>query len=172
MRKIACLVVGLGFLVAPVAWANPGEGAKYVDGTAPDLKKGQGGTTHADGPTDFVFEYKGGEFRIPYLQITGLKYGTKGHMAVRYSVFLGVHPTKVTDYTLTIEYRHENKEPGAVIFKLEKDRLWNTLINLQSKSGQKILFDSQESCKHAAKDAPPGQVDCSDLPPADPKKKG
>jgi hypothetical protein len=170
--KTFCLVLILAFMTTPVAWAGVGEGtAKYVEGSAPDLKKGMEGVTHADGPIDFVFDYKKGEFRIPYLQITNLHYGNKSHLTVRYSVFLGVHPTKVHDYMLTIDYTDEKKAPQSVAFMLGKSRIWNTLINLQNKSGQKIQFDNQEACKHAAKDAPPGQMDCSDVPaaPADAK---
>ena len=165
MKRMLSLAALLGLVAAPLAW--PGENdknAKYVDGTAPGLKKGMEGVTHADGPTDFVFDYKKGEFKIPYLQVTGLRYGNKSHVTVRYSLLMGVHPSKAHDYMLTVEYTDEKKAPQNVTFMLGKNRVWATLINLQNKSGQKIQFDNQEACKHAAKDAPPGQLTCDDVP--------
>ena len=163
MKRMKCFVLVAGLLAGPALWAGIGEGAKLVETTSSKLKKGMEGVTHADGPTDFVFDYKKGEFRIPYLQITGLHYGNKSHLAIRYNLLLGIHPTKVHDYMLTIDYTDEDKAPQSVMFQLGKNRIWNTLINLQSKSGQTIHFDNVEACKHAAKDAPPGQMDCSNV---------
>ena len=165
MKKVLSLVVMLGFVAVPLAWCGENEkNAKYIEGTAPGIKKGMEGVTHADGPTDFVFDYKKGEFKIPYLQITGLRYGNKSHMTVRYNPLMGIHPTKVHDYLLTIEYSDENKARQTATFMLGKNRVWATLINLQNKSGQKISYDSPDACKHASKDAPPGQVSCDDAP--------
>jgi hypothetical protein len=172
MKRLSLLLI-LTLAITPLVWSGVGEGsAKYVDGSAPGLKKGMEGVTHADGPLEFIFDYKKGDFRIPFLQITGLHYGNKSHMTVRYSVFMGVHPSKAHDYMLTIDYTDANKAPQTVEFMLGKSRIWNTLINLQSKSGQKIQFDNQEACKQAAHDAPPGQMDCGDIPAAPAEEKG
>lgn len=169
MRKIIAFGLFVSWFAAAEIPALADEKSQYVDGNVPGLKVKTEGVTHADGPVEFVFEWKKGALKIPFLQINGLKYGKSSHMSVRYGFLTGVHPAKVSEYRLIIEYADGSNATHTAVFKIGRDRLWNTLVNLHSKSGKTIEFDSAEACHKAMKDAPPGQLDC---PPDDSKGKG
>jgi hypothetical protein len=112
MKKLAALALaGSVLFLVPLHATAGSENAHYLDGTVPDLKKGTEGMTHADTPDEFVFEYKEGALKIPYGRVTKLQFGLKSHMSVGYSVLMGVHPKKVRDYALTIEYQDPTEPP-------------------------------------------------------------
>jgi hypothetical protein len=155
LTLFALLAVICGFGIVP-AFAGDDE-ATAIDSTA-GLKKGAKGVARADGEKEFLFTSKDGNLNIPYEQVTRLEYGMKSHMTMGYSVLTGIHPKKAKDYLLTIEYNDTDQKPQSVMFKLGKDKIWTTLLNLQTKSGKKIEFGDEKARKEAMKDAPPGQV--------------
>ncbi len=84
--------------------------------------KGAKGEARADGEKEFTFKSKDGDLNIPYEQVTRLEYGTKSHTTVGYSVLTGIHPKKVKDYLLTIEYSDKEQKAQSAVFKLGKNR--------------------------------------------------
>jgi hypothetical protein len=153
---VAIFLLGLLGCWAVPAFANDDE-AVAIDSTV-GLKKGAKGEARADGDKEFTFKSKEGELNIPYENVTRLEYGLKSHTTVGYSLVMGVHPKKVKEYLLTIDYNDKDQKAQSVVLKLGKSKIWTTLLNLQNKSGKRIDFGDEKARKEALKDAPPGQV--------------
>ena len=163
-RTMAVLLAGTLLCAAPMAvWA--GEKAHYIEGSVANLKKGAEGMTHADGEKNFVFESKEGALNVPFERMTKLEFGLKSHWSVGYSILLGIHPKKVKDYALTIGFKDEGGADQAATFLLDKDRIFTTLINLQTRTNKDIDFEDKKACEYARKTAPPGQIemDCNKI---------
>jgi len=141
--------------IAP-AFASNDEGT-LIESTA-GLKKGAHAVARADAEKEFTFKGKDVDLSVPYTQIRRLEYGLKSHMAVGYSLVMGVHPKKVKENLFTMEYTDANEKPQTLVMKLGKDKIFTTLINLQNKSGKRIEFGDEKARKEAMAQAPPGQV--------------
>lgn len=87
MKKIMALAI----LVACATSANAGLGSKktkYVGGTILALKEGVEGVSSAKDENEFIFEYKGGRFTIPFDRITELEYGQKAGRRVAVAILV------------------------------------------------------------------------------------
>ena len=79
MKSCICLALSAALLSSSFG-AVRGEHAAYVGGTVASLKQGVEGTLDTSDGTTLTFEYKGGEFSLPYKQIATLEFGEKvGH---------------------------------------------------------------------------------------------
>jgi len=155
MRRTLPSVLVLSILWALVAGAAPpGEQARYVGGTLTGLAENSEGTLElGDEALIFVAKKGGTRIAIPYNKVQSLEYGQKAGRRVAAAVV--VSPlflfSKKRKHFVTIEFLDEaGKKQGAVL-ELAKGIVKETLSLLETKSGKKVEFESEEARKHFEK---------------------
>ena len=146
LALILCLTVE-----TTVGAAVRGKDAMYVGGTIAGLaEKSEGKIEFAE--TGAVFTAKrGAKLTMPYDKIQTLEYGQKAGRRVGMGIaisplFLLSHKRK---HFLTIGFVDEaGKQQGAVL-ELAKGSVQETLSVLETKSGKKVEYESEEARKHA-----------------------
>jgi hypothetical protein len=140
----------LGLLLsAGLALAVDSDGASYVGGTAGVTEKTEG-KFQTTGANEARFVYKGGEIAIPYKSISSIEYGQKAGRRV--GVAIMVSPvallSKKRKHYLTVGYLDEKGAKQGVVFELGKDVVRSTLVTLETRSGKKVEYESEEAKKH------------------------
>ncbi len=154
MKRILSLLAVLCLFgdVAATA-AVRGKTAKYVGGTIANLpEKTEGKLDLQEGTAVFVVK-NDTKITIPYAKIESLEYGQKAGRRV--GVALAVSPlflfSKKRKHFLTVGFLDgEGKKQGAV-FELAKGVVHETLSTLETRSGKKVEYESEEAKKHAEK---------------------
>ena len=159
-RWLACLTVACLLLESVAVAAVRGKAAKYVGGTITELAENTDGTFELGDAAAVFKAKKGATIAIPYKQIDSLEYGQKagrrlgaalGTAVVINPVFLLLLFSKKRKHFLTIGFTDEaNKKQGAV-FELAKGTVQQTLMTLETHSGKKVEYESEEAQKFAAK---------------------
>ena len=151
IRRIV-LITFLGLLALPhCPAAVRGDEAMYVGGTLAAVPEKTEGRLLLDNDQAARFVFKKGEVSIPYGKITSLEYGQK--TGRRVGVALVVNPvflfSKKRRHYLTIGFTDsEGKKQGAV-FELAKGTVRGALNTLETRSGKKVEYESEEAKKHA-----------------------
>lgn len=136
-------------LSVAMAYAVDSDGAAYVGGTAsvPEKTEGRLQTTSA---TEARFVFKGGELAIPYSSISSLEYGQKAGRRV--GVAIMVSPvallSKKRKHYLTVGFKDAQGTKQGVVFELGKDVVRSSLVTLETRSGKKVEYESEEARKH------------------------
>lgn len=144
-----------------VAAAVRGKSARYVGGTVPLYKAAIDGTWEL-GEKAVVFTAKknGGTLSIPYDKIESLEFGQKvgrrlgastaGALIVS-PLFLFLLFSKKRKHFVSITYLDEEGKKQGSVFELAKGIVKQSLTTLESKSGKKVEYESEEARKHAEK---------------------
>jgi hypothetical protein len=155
MKRTLSLILILSFLWTPLAEAAVrGKAARYVGGTLSAFKEAVNGTWDmAENEVVFTAQKDGGKVSIPYAKIETLEYGQKAGRrlgaAMTGAIFLLF--SKKRKHFLSIAYLDpEGKKQGAV-FELAKSIVKDSLITLESKSGKKVEYESDESKQYLEK---------------------
>ncbi len=152
-RTLSTLLIA-SFLWTPLAAAVRGKSARYVGGTVPAFKQAVDGTWElSEKAVLFSAEKNAGKLSIPYDKIESLEYGQKAGRRV--GAALLVSPlfllSKKRKHFLTINFLDaEGKKQGAV-FELAKGIVKESLSTLESKSGKKVEYESDDAKKYAEK---------------------
>lgn len=78
MKRSIVLIFAMLVLGDLALWAGLGsDKTMYVGGTVSSIKEGTEGRSSAKDEKIFVFNYKGGELKIPYDRVNDLEYGQK-----------------------------------------------------------------------------------------------
>ena len=162
MKRTLSLVLVFSLLWTPLAAAAVrGKTARYVGGTIPAFKASVNGTWEiAEEAIVFTAEKDGGKVRIPFDKIETLEYGQKvgrrlgaataGALIVS-PVFLLFLFSKKRKHFLSISYLDEEGKKQGAVFELAKGIVKQSLTTLESKSGKKVEYESDEARKHAEK---------------------
>jgi len=154
MRKVLSLVLALALISAAVPGAVRGREAKYVGGTISALQENTEGLFEL-GDTAAMFKTKKGEvkFTIPFDKIETLEYGQKAGR--RLGVALVVSPlflfSKKRKHFLTVGFLDPSGNKQGAVLELAKGIVKDTLSTLETKSGKKVEYESEEAKKHAEK---------------------
>jgi len=154
MKRFVCLLVILCLLGQATAIAAVrGKAAKYVGGTIATLpEKTQGKLDLQEGAAVFVAK-NDTKLTIPYAKIESLEYGQKAGRRV--GVALAVNPlflfSKKRKHFLTIGFLDEAGKKQGAVFEVAKGVVRETLSTLETKSGKKVEYESEEAKKHAEK---------------------
>jgi len=155
MRRTLSLVLILSLLWIPFAEAAVrGKSARYVGGTLSVFKDAVNGTWDmAESEVVFAAEKGGGKVSIPYAKIETIEYGQKAGRRV--GVALVVNPLflfyKKRKHFVSISFLDaEGKKQGAV-FELAKGIVKESVTTLETKSGKKVEFESDDAKKHFEK---------------------
>ena len=152
MRSILPFALILCLLVEnATAAAVRGKDAKYLGGTIAALRENTEGKIEL-GETTTVFTAKGGvKLTIPYQKIESLEYGQKAGRRV--GVAIAVSPlflfSKKRKHFLTIGFEDEAGKKQGAVFELAKGIVRETLSTLETKTGKKVEYESDEAKKHA-----------------------
>ena len=134
------------------ATAHAGLGSKktqYIGGTISQLKDGVEGVSSTKDENDFIFEYKGGRFALPYKNVTGIEYGQKAGRRVAVAILvtpLALFSKKRKHY-LTLEYLDSAGKQQAGVFELGKDVIRVTLTSLEARTGKQIEYQDESARK-------------------------
>ncbi len=149
-RKAICLllilVMGAPALLA--AAVRKGE-ALYVGGTVslPELTKGTFDTRDKE---SLVFNSAGGNFHIPYQNITSLEYGQKAGRRVGVAIVISVWAlfSKKRKHILTIGWKDEAGEPQGVVVEVPKGTAKTFITIVETRSGVEVEYESEEARNH------------------------
>jgi hypothetical protein len=162
LRRSLSLVLIFSFLWTPLAAAAVrGKSARYVGGTLSVFKEAIDGSWEmAEKAVVFTAVKNGGTVSIPYDKIETLEYGQKvgrrlgaataGALIVS-PVFLLFLFSKKRKHFLSIAYEDEEGKKQGAVFELAKGIVKQSLTTLESKSGKKVDYESDEARKHAEK---------------------
>jgi hypothetical protein len=145
-----CLILSLCLtLGSALEGAVRGNEAKYIGGTLSAL------TENTPGKIDFLekeftFTTKSGvRVNIPYDKVESLEYGQKAGR--RLGVALVVNPlfllSKKRKHFLTISFQDAAAKKQGAVFELAKGIVKPVLSTLETKTGKKIEYESEEAKK-------------------------
>lgn len=152
MRPLCSLMLILFLVVeATTLAAVRGKDARYVGGTIASLHENTDGKIEL-AENSAVFTAKGGTtLTIAYGKIESLEYGQKAGR--RLGVALAVSPlfllSKKRKHFLTVGFQDEAGKKQGAVFELAKGIVHETLSTLETKSGKKVEYESDEARKHA-----------------------
>ncbi len=156
MKRILSLTLIFSVLWTPLSAvaAVRGKAARYVGGTLAVFKEAVNGKWDmAESEVVFAAEKGGGIVSIPYAKIETIEYGQKAGRRV--GAALMVSPlflfSKKRKHFVSISFMDaEGKKQGAV-FELAKNIVKESLMTLESKSGKKVEYESEEAKKYLEK---------------------
>ncbi|MCI0722752.1 MAG: hypothetical protein L0338_27840, partial [Acidobacteria bacterium] len=133
-----------------------GKKAMYVGGTTeiPEKTKGSLDLDQQDS-AQFLSEKGALLLAVPYQNITGMEYGQQAGR--RLGLAIAVNPlflfSKKRKHYLTVYFSDQNGETQAAVFELAKGVVHEVVTTLETRSGQKVEFESEEARKHYEKEA-------------------
>ena len=147
MKKRLILTIPLLAICLPLFAGLGSEKALYVGGTVSALKEGTEGAISTKDEKQLVFDYKVGQFTVPYDRINSLEYGQKAGRRV--GLAIAVTPvallSKKRRHYLTINFLDANDKQQAAVFELGKNIVRVTLSSLEARSGRKIEYQDEEA---------------------------
>ena len=152
MRRFLPLVLIFGLVVeATTAAAVRGKEAKYIGGTVTALPENTEGKIElAQSAAEFTAKGDA-KLIIPYDKIDSLEYGQKAGR--RLGLSLAVSPlfllSKKRRHFLTLNFVDETGKKQGAVFELSKGIVHETLSMLETKTGKKVEYESDEARKHA-----------------------
>ena len=154
MKSVLPLALILFLLMDnPAAAAVRGRDARYVGGTISALQENSEGQMELADATLLFTAKKGAKLTIPYDKIESLEYGQKAGR--RLGLAVAINPlfllSKKRKHFLTIGFQGEAGKTEGAVFELAKGIVHETLSTLETKSGKKVEYESDEARKHAEK---------------------
>ncbi len=154
MKRVLCFLVVVSLVgdAAAIA-AVRGKAAKYVGGTVANLPEKTDGKLELQEDAAVFLAKNNTKLTIPYTKIESLEYGQKAGRRV--GVALAVSPlflfSKKRKHFLTVGFLDEAGKKQGAVFELAKGVVHETLSTLETKSGKKVEYESEEAKKHAEK---------------------
>ena len=147
------------FLALAFAWpaALPGVSGKqvrYAGGTLSEIPENATGTLRfVDEAAQFSTQDGRSTIIMPYAAIKSLEYGQKSGRRVGAAIL--VHPlfllSKKRKHFLTVGFTDEQSKHQGAVFELSKGIVNQTLRALETHTGKKIEYESEEARKFAEK---------------------
>jgi hypothetical protein len=127
----------------------------YVGGTMMAMPEKTEGKLDLSGDSALVFMAKAGKFAIPYKGIASIEYGQKAGRRV--GVALAVSPvalfSKKRKHFVSIAFQDEQGNKQGAVFELAKGVVHSVVTTLETRSGKKVEFESEDAKKHFEKEA-------------------
>jgi hypothetical protein len=127
----------------------------YVGGTLTAISEKTEGKLDLSSDSALVFTAKAGKFTVPYKGLTSIEYGQKAGRRV--GVALAVSPvalfSKKRKHYLSIAFSDEQGNKQGAVFEVAKGMIHSVVTNLETRSGKKVEFESEEAKKHFEKEA-------------------
>lgn len=152
-RKSVAVILTATLLLAPVqAYAVGSKEAEYDGGTVTQIPKQQKGKL-LTADSELQFQYKGGDFAIPYSSIQDMEYGNKPSTRIGTAIGVGLicWPCgiaglfiKAKHHFLTVEFT-QGTAKQAVVFELGKALPQTMLPILEVKTGKKITYQNNKN---------------------------
>ncbi|MFN0168653.1 MAG: hypothetical protein ACKV22_19690 [Bryobacteraceae bacterium] len=137
-------------LIFPVNAAVRGDEAMYVGGSIALLPDKTEGHLDLSDESAATFSAKKHKFVIPYKTVTSLEYGQKAGRRV--GVALAVSPiallSKKRKHYLTVGFVDLQGAKQGAVFEVGKGRIRGVATTLESRSGKKLEFESDEARRH------------------------
>jgi hypothetical protein len=155
MKRTLSLVLIASFLWTPLAEAAVrGKSARYVGGTLSAFKDAVNGTWDmAESEVVFTADKGGGKVSIPYAKIETIEYGQKAGRRV--GVGLVVNPlflfSKKRKHFVSISFMDADGKKQGAVFELAKGIVKESVMALETKSGKKVEFESDDAKKYLEK---------------------
>jgi hypothetical protein len=127
-----------------------GDEAMYVGGTITSVPEKTEGRLDLSGESALNFTSKKGTISIPYGKIESIEYGQKAGRRV--GVALAISPlalfSKKRKHYVTIGFTDENGKKQGAVFEFAKATIRKALATLETHSGKKVEYESEEAKKH------------------------
>ena len=155
MQRTLSLVLILSLLWIPFAEAAVrGKSARYVGGTLSVFKDAVNGTWDmAENEVVFTADKGGAKVSIPYTKIETIEYGQKAGRRV--GVALMVNPlflfSKKRKHFVSLSFMDADGKKQGAVFELAKGIVKESVMALETKSGKKVEFESDEAKKYLEK---------------------
>lgn len=152
LRYLLSLVLLFCVSLESVAFAAVrGKAAKYVGGTVSSIKENTSGKFAFD-DRNATFAVKGSTaLMISFDKIVSLEYGQKAGRRV--GMAIAINPlflfSKKRRHFLTIGFQDDSGKQQGAVFELSKGIVHEILSLLETKSGKKVEYESEEARKHA-----------------------
>ena len=150
LRLQLSVIVCLSLVISiPLMGAVRGDAAKYVGGTLSAFKENTDGKLEFL-EKEFTFSTHARErIVIPYDKVETLEYGQKAGR--RLGVALVVNPlfllSKKRKHFVTISFQDPAAKKQGAVFELAKGIVKQTLSTLETKTGKKIDYESEDAKK-------------------------
>jgi hypothetical protein len=146
-------LVFAGALASVCFAAVRGKDAMYVGGTIDSTKPGTKGKLDVAGPAEATFHNKKTSFAIPFGKVTSIEYGQKAGR--RLGVALVVSPlallSKKRRHYLTVGFADAGGTKQGAVFELAKGTVRSVVSVIETRSGKKVEFESEDARKHFEK---------------------
>ncbi|MCL5288192.1 MAG: hypothetical protein M1453_09400 [Acidobacteria bacterium] len=155
MKRTLSLLLVFSLLWTPLAQAAVrGKSARYVGGTLSVFKEAVNGKWDlTENEVIFAAEKGRGTISIPYAKIETIEYGQKAGRRV--GVALMVNPlflfSKKRKHFVSLSFLDEEGKKQGAVFELAKGIVKESLTMLESKSGKKVEYESEEAKKYLEK---------------------
>lgn len=145
----ALVVLSLLVVYSFVAVAHTGSRAEYIGGTLATIPTKNSGDIRLTDQVYFTFLSKQTQMRIPYERINLLEYGE--NVDRRYITAALISPlfllAKKREHFLTIGFQDDDGHQQALIFRINRNDIRQTLVSLEARTGQKVEFQDDEARK-------------------------
>src|SRR5215469_5186318 len=134
-----------------VCGAVRGDEARYVSGTLGGIDENTEGKLDLSGQFGMMFTTKKSTTAIPYQGIAFLDYGQKAGRRVAAAFAAGMVFKKRKHY-LTVTFIDEAGKNQYAVFELAKGIVNSVGTRLETRSGKKLAFDSEDARKRFEKE--------------------
>lgn len=145
------LLAGIAALPITAAAAVRGDDAMYVGGTITAVPEKTEGKLDLASETEASFNAKKGSFSFAYAKITSLEYGQKAGRRIGAAVV--VSPlfllSKKRKHYLTVGFTDASGKAQGAVLEIGKDKVRTVITTLETRSGKKVEYESEEARKHA-----------------------
>jgi len=150
MKQFVCLTLLIIFCNSMVIAAVRGDKAMYVGGTLASIPEKSEGRLDLGDTNLAKFVWKKTEVLIPYGRILSLEYGQKAGRRIGAAV--AVSPlllfSKKRKHYVTIGFTDDQGKQQGAVFELSKGTVRAALTTLESRSGKKVEYESEEAKKN------------------------
>ena len=150
ISRRALLGASAALLAESVSAAVRGDEAMYVGGTLKNVPEKTEGKLDLSNETAMRFTSKKGEITIQYAKIESIEYGQKAGRRV--GVALAVSPlalfSKKRRHYVTVGFVDVDGKKQGAVFEVAKGGIRNMLATLETRSGKKVEYESEEAKKH------------------------
>jgi len=147
-RVFFMVAVLLANVISPALLGGiPSDRAVYRGGTVATVPENSEGAVTTTDEQYFVFQHKGGRFRVAYDRMNFLEFGQKAGR--RLGLALVISPvlllSKKRRHFLTINFLDEGGRQQAMVFELGKNIVRTTLAALEARTGKRIEHQDEEA---------------------------
>lgn len=146
MRTLILLFGLFGFTFLLSA-GHAGSRAEYIGGTRPDIPADSSGDIKVADETYFVFLSKHTQVKIPYERINLLEYGQKVDRRFLEAVIISplFMLAKKRQHFLTVGFQDDDGRQQAMVFRVDKNDIRLTLVELEARTGQQVQYQDDEA---------------------------